>query len=135
MKQDDIIKFARDAGITMKDENTGEYSAFDQELERFAELVAAAERKLILSTVPGDWGSAYDAFKAGAALPNDAPALMYAFAAGMIFEREECAKACDSMKETAETLMEHPDYSHSAEYERMCAFEAAAERIRSRSKT
>lgn len=50
-------------------------------------------------------------------------------------ERDACAKACDSMKETAETLMEHPDYSHSAEYERMCAFEAAAERIRSRSAT
>ena len=92
MNRDEIIKFARDAGITMEDENTGEYSAFDQELERFAEMVAAAER-------------------------------------------EECAKACDSMRETAETLMEHPDYSHSAEYERMCAFETAAERIRSRSKT
>ena len=45
MNRDDIIKFARDAGITMEDENTGEYSAFDQELERFAELVAAAERE------------------------------------------------------------------------------------------
>lgn len=45
MNRDDIVKFASDAGITMEDENTGEYSAFDQELERFAELVAAAERE------------------------------------------------------------------------------------------
>ena len=45
MNRDEIIRMAREAGITMEDENTGEYSAFDQELERFAELVAAAERE------------------------------------------------------------------------------------------
>ena len=96
MKQDDIIKLARETGFDMSNLPSirvyNVYGEVNDELARFAEIVAAAER-------------------------------------------EECAKACDSMKETAETLMEHPDYSHSAEYERMCAFEDAAERIRSRSAT
>lgn len=45
MTRDDIIRMAREAGIKLEDEQTGEYSAFDQELERFAALVSAAERK------------------------------------------------------------------------------------------
>ena len=39
MKQDDIIRMAREAGIATKSNWT------EQELERFAQLVAAAERE------------------------------------------------------------------------------------------
>lgn len=49
-------------------------------------------------------------------------------------EREACAKVCDDMKEAADALMEHPDYSGRFEYERMVAFEDAAEAIRNRAK-
>ena len=40
-----IIEMACEAGITLEDKKTGEYSAFDQELERFAELIRANERE------------------------------------------------------------------------------------------
>ena len=59
-------------------------------------------------------------------------ALVAAFAAEK--EREDCAKLLDEMKECAEELMEHPDYSGRFEYERMLAFEDAAEAIRNRGK-
>ena len=49
-------------------------------------------------------------------------------------EREDCAKLLDEMKECAEELMEHPDYSGRFEYERMLALEDAAEAIRNRGK-
>lgn len=44
-------------------------------------------------------------------------------------EREACAKALDDMKDAAEQLMEDPDF-YIGQYERMCAFEDAAEAIR-----
>ena len=59
-------------------------------------------------------------------------ALVAAFAAEK--EREDCAKLLDEMKECAEELMEHPDYSGRFEYERMLALEDAAEAIRNRGK-
>lgn len=59
-------------------------------------------------------------------------ALVAAFAAEK--ECEACTKLLDEMKECAEELMEHPDYSGRFEYERMLSFEDAAEAIRNRSK-
>ena len=50
MTQEEIIKLAREAGITLEVEVTGEYSAFDDELVRFANLIAAAERKKCTGT-------------------------------------------------------------------------------------
>lgn len=52
----------------------------------------------------------------------------------MLKERKDCAKLLDEMKACAEELMEHPDYSSRFEYERMLAFEDAAEAIRNRGK-
>lgn len=92
MNRQGIIRKAREAGFGPAVEWPEVRPCF----ERFAALVAAEERQAILRTVPGDWGASYDAFKARAALPNDAPALMYAFAAGMAYAREECAKLCDA---------------------------------------
>ena len=45
MTRDDIINLALEAGIKLEDEHVDEYSAFGDELERFAALVAAAERE------------------------------------------------------------------------------------------
>lgn len=59
-------------------------------------------------------------------------ALVSAFTAEK--ERQACAKLLDEMKECAEELMEHPDYSGRFEYERMLALEDAAEAIRNRGK-
>lgn len=69
---------------------TGQYVTNDASREAALAQARVEEREAILRTAPGDWGTAYDAFKAGKALPNDAPALQYAFAAGMLFEREAC---------------------------------------------
>ena len=76
-------------------QRTGQYVTNDASREAALEQARAEEREAILRTAPGDWGAAYDTFKAGKALPNDAPALQYAFAAGMLLEREECAKLCE----------------------------------------
>lgn len=91
MTRDDVIRMAREAGLSAST------SYVQGKLERFAALVVAATRAEILREgEAADWGAAYDAFKAGNALPNDAPALQYAFVAGMHFEREACATACDA---------------------------------------
>lgn len=66
---------------------TGQYVTNDASREAALAQARAEEREAILRTAPGDWGAAYDTFKTGKALPNDAPALQYAFAAGMLFER------------------------------------------------
>lgn len=96
-EDDEIIAIAREAaakhGHTLKVEPSPETREFIVELFNMA---AAKERQRILRETPGDWGAAYDAFRAGDALPNDAPALQYAFAAGMAHEREACKTACDT---------------------------------------
>lgn len=57
-----IIEMACEAGITLEDKKTGEYSAFDQELERFADLVRAEEREAcakLLENICQDYDWAY----------------------------------------------------------------------------
>lgn len=86
-------------------QRTGQYVTNDASREAALEQARAEEREAILRTAPGDWGSAYDAFKAGKALPNDAPALQYAFAAGMLFEREACAQMAEKITLGQRTLV------------------------------
>lgn len=95
MTKDEIIEMAREAGfdqnafseIIVRHSN-GSWVDVREELQHFADLVAAKER-------------------------------------------EACAKSCDWMKDLAEKLMEDPDY-YMGQYERMGAFEDAAEAIRAR---
>ena len=77
MTREDIIKMAREAGFMDTDKNgvwiTDGY--WDDELRRFATLVAAAERKRIEST---PWGAGKEWI-----------------ARAIEAEREACAKVCD----------------------------------------
>jgi len=65
MTRDEIIKMAREAGFVAYGEDAGEYRiptpAFYGRLERFAALVAAAERDAICPIVYGRCGSDNDA--------------------------------------------------------------------------
>ena len=45
MNRDDIIRMAREAGIRPIDEFAGAWITYDEPIERFANLVAAAERE------------------------------------------------------------------------------------------
>lgn len=86
-------------------QRTGQYVTNDASREAALEQARAEEREAILRTAPGDWGAAYDTFKAGKALPNDAPALQYAFSAGMLFEREACAQIAEKITLGQRTLV------------------------------
>lgn len=45
MTQDDIIRMAWEAGLEREDDDSGEWSAYDDELLKFARKIAAAERE------------------------------------------------------------------------------------------
>jgi hypothetical protein len=58
MTRDDIIRMAREAGFMLVTENPhpeggGWYECFEQEIEYFAALVAAAEREAVCRIVTG----------------------------------------------------------------------------------
>lgn len=69
MTRDEIIKLAREAGFNVEQGFLLRVTGIDEDLERFAALVAAAEREACLEMV----GILVEA------------------------EREECAKVCDQM--------------------------------------
>lgn len=82
LDREQILRMARAAGLVRT------HAGMAPEVVAFAHAVAAATRAEILREGDAaDWGAAYDEFRAGTALPNDAPALQYAFVAGMHFER------------------------------------------------
>ena len=74
MNREDIIRMAREAGFSSA---VGKHIALDAELERFAALVAAAERKRLEATA---WGASKKW-------------IVEAVAA----ERDACAKVCDDL--------------------------------------
>ena len=81
MNRDDIIKLAREAGMTVcRDE-----WVFGQMLERFAALVAAAERN--------SWPAEMEAMERQVNILTDA------LAQAKAEEREACAKVCEEKQE------------------------------------
>ena len=45
MTQDDIIRMAWESGLEREDDDSGEWSVYDDELLKFARKIAAAERE------------------------------------------------------------------------------------------
>lgn len=136
MTQDEIISMAREAGAGIG--TSGRWLVTQDELQRFAALVATAERRKHQADIERWKAEAATAEKwRGLALSKDGDGrcVQRIQQEAAEKEREACAKLCDDMKEAAETLMEHPDYSGRFEYERMVAFEDVAEAIRARSTT
>jgi len=63
MNRDDIIRMAREAGIRPIDEFAGAWITYDEPIERFAALVAAAEREACAKVCDDLWQedkTAYD---------------------------------------------------------------------------
>lgn len=81
MNRDEIIRMARDAGITFVTEH-GVASATPEWLERFAALVAAAERERIIA--------------ANAPEIEKVNAHIKMLETAVLAEREACAKVCES---------------------------------------
>ena len=57
MTRDDIIRMAREAGLRPVNEFAGAWITYDEPIERFAALVAAAEREACAKVVEGYTGA------------------------------------------------------------------------------
>lgn len=137
MTQDEITRLADLAfdtpGVVVPAFSNGFYTVTPEELQRFAALATAAERRKHQADIERWKSEAATAEKwRGIALSKDGDGrcVQRIQQEAAEKEREACAKLCDDMKEAAETLMEHPDYSGRFEYERTVAFEDVAEAIR-----
>lgn len=101
MNRDDIIRMVREAGLksiySACDEPNVRYAYedWDDELERFAALVAAAKEKEVLDRL--------------------ATVISIAVSKAMIAEREACAKVCDELFEL------EPSYTNYANAAEDCA--------------
>jgi len=95
MTRDDIMRMARKAGFMLVTENPhpeggGWHECFEQDIEYFAALVAAAERERLLST---DIHSCHANCQRFACVQTRK---------AVQEEREACAKVCDEMERQAE---------------------------------
>ena len=53
MKQDEIIEMAREAGFNVEEGFLLRVTGIDEDLKRFAKLVANKEREAIINLIPG----------------------------------------------------------------------------------
>jgi hypothetical protein len=100
MTRDDIIRMARKAGFMPVTENPdpeggGWYECFEQEIEYFASLVAAAERERLLST---DIHSCHADCQRFACVQTRR---------AVEAEREACAKVCENIGDYDENVDEY----------------------------
>jgi hypothetical protein len=86
MTRDDIIRMVREAGLRPIDEFAGAWITYDEPIERFAALVAAAEREAILK-------EGYRKCAEGQKTTQFCGMLQQA----VLTEREACAKVCDDL--------------------------------------
>ena len=89
MNRDDIIRMAREAGFNVEKGYLLRITGIDEDLERFAALVASAERERLT----------YAAMKAAEKAVNVAIAL----------EREACAKECEGINSAEDYYGERPE--------------------------
>jgi hypothetical protein len=96
MTRDDIIRMAREAGLHRQQHNLMSnpvqyrysYDGYEENLERFAALVAAAERDRVLEIAKGMQEELQAKFEQN---------YMQGVIAGAAAEREACAKVCDGL--------------------------------------
>ena len=87
MTREDIIRMAREAGFESFDHRADDWVCFGDEIERFANLVAAAERERI------KWDTIHSCH------PECDKPVCVAMRAAVAEEREACAKVLDEMAE------------------------------------
>ena len=82
MNREDIIRMAREAGFEELFKDSHDWVCFTEEIERFASLVAAAERN--------SWPAEMEAMERQVNILTDA------LAQAKAEEREACAKVCEA---------------------------------------
>ena len=85
MTKEDVIRMAREAGFESFDHRADDWVCFGDEIERFANLVAAAERERI------KWDSIHSCH------PECDKPVCVTIRAAVAEEREACAKVLDEM--------------------------------------
>jgi hypothetical protein len=99
MIQEDILRMAREVGFVAYGEDAGEYRiptpAFHGRLQRFAAIVASAEREKV-----AHWMRSMGyATGHGDTIEDLLEHLGTQIAEGLLMEREACAKVCDEISE------------------------------------
>ena len=89
MNREDIIRMAREAGFVDYELDDGTTESFDKRYERFAALVASAERE-----------SLRESFRVVTAAEASA---------AILHEREACAKVCEGINSAEDYYGERPE--------------------------
>lgn len=116
MTKEEIISMASEAGFKVRNDtirtmhSNGSWVGINEELERFAELVEAAERKALANEFSEAVTKTLESLAATTLMPSPPmPTViknLNAIAAAVAAEREACAKVLDEMADEAEADME-----------------------------
>ena len=116
MTREEIISLARAAGFQVRNDtirtmhSNGSWVGINEELERFAELVAAAERKALAKEFSETVTKTLESLAATTLMTSPPMPMaiknLNAIAAAVAAERDACAKVLDEMADEAEADME-----------------------------